>query len=102
MLPLKKINVFRENICIIYKNEYHRTNEFPLFFRIIFIVFKTNKYFIENIFFLVNSNTSLDRNEARAKIFGHLISMPIHLEYLLVERVEWLFHIIQYVSISYM
>ncbi|CAF3362472.1 unnamed protein product [Rotaria socialis] len=43
-------------------------------------------------------NTPLDINKARAKIFAQLISMPIQLKYLLVEKIEWLYHIIQYAS----
>ncbi|CAF4358814.1 unnamed protein product [Rotaria magnacalcarata] len=43
-------------------------------------------------------NTPLDINEARAKVFAHLISMLIQLKYLLVEKIEWLYHIIQYAS----
>ncbi|CAF4081245.1 unnamed protein product [Rotaria sp. Silwood2] len=43
-------------------------------------------------------DTSTDLNKARAKVFAHLISMPIQLKYLLVEKVDWLFHIVQYAS----
>ncbi|CAF4225724.1 unnamed protein product, partial [Rotaria magnacalcarata] len=35
-------------------------------------------------------------NKARAKVFPHLISMPVQLKYLLVEKIEWIFHIVQY------
>ncbi|CAF5083569.1 unnamed protein product, partial [Rotaria sp. Silwood1] len=40
--------------------------------------------------------TSINLNKARAKVFAHLISMPIQLKYLLVENIEWIFHIVQY------
>jgi hypothetical protein len=43
----------------------------------------------------------MDLNKARAKVFAHLISMPVQLKYLLIKNVEWLFHIVQYVSIYY-
>ncbi|CAF4826999.1 unnamed protein product [Rotaria sp. Silwood1] len=43
-------------------------------------------------------NTSIDVNKARAKIFAHLISMPVQLKYLLIEKLEWLYHIVQYAS----
>ncbi|CAF0998932.1 unnamed protein product [Rotaria sordida] len=43
-------------------------------------------------------NTSMDVNKARAKVFAHLISMPVQLKHLLVEKIEWLYHIIQYAS----
>lgn len=52
-------------------------------------------------YFLESRNTSIDINKARAKVFAHLISMPIQLKYLLVEKIEWLYHIIQYVRALY-
>ncbi|CAF2964366.1 unnamed protein product, partial [Rotaria sp. Silwood2] len=42
--------------------------------------------------------TSINLNKARAKVFAHLISMPVQLKYLLVENIEWIFHIVQYAS----
>ncbi|CAF4656726.1 unnamed protein product [Rotaria sp. Silwood1] len=48
---------------------------------------------------MINDSNTIELNKARAKVFAHLISMPVQLEYLLVEKVEWLFHIIQYVNI---
>ncbi|CAF4780070.1 unnamed protein product, partial [Rotaria sp. Silwood2] len=38
----------------------------------------------------------MDVNKTRAKVFAHLISMPVQLKYLLVEKIEWLYHIVQY------
>ncbi|CAF0947683.1 unnamed protein product [Adineta steineri] len=37
-----------------------------------------------------------DGNEVRGKVLAHLISMTIQLKYLLVERFEWLLHVIQH------
>ncbi|CAF4401825.1 unnamed protein product, partial [Rotaria sp. Silwood2] len=37
-----------------------------------------------------------DQNEIRAKVLACLISMTVQLKYLLVERFEWLLHIVQY------
>jgi len=48
-----------------------------------------------------NSDDSIDRNKARAKLLAHLISMPIQLYHLRLRNFEWLLHLIQYVSISY-
>ncbi|CAF3755553.1 unnamed protein product [Rotaria sp. Silwood1] len=39
-----------------------------------------------------------DENEIRAKVLAHLISMTVQLKYLLIERFEWLLHVIQYAS----
>ncbi|CAF1251594.1 unnamed protein product [Rotaria sordida] len=48
---------------------------------------------------MINScDTSIELNKARAKVFAHLISMSVQLKYLLVENIEWLFHVIQYAS----
>ncbi|CAF4319471.1 unnamed protein product [Rotaria sp. Silwood2] len=39
---------------------------------------------------------SIDRNKARAKVLAHLISMPVQLEYLLIEKFQWVLHVIEY------
>lgn len=43
----------------------------------------------------------MDINKTRAKVFAHLISMPVQLKSLLIEKLEWLLHIVLYVSIYY-
>jgi hypothetical protein len=48
---------------------------------------------------LESCDTSININKQRAKVFAHLISMSVQLKYLLIEKIEWLFHIVQYVSI---
>ncbi|CAF3755398.1 unnamed protein product, partial [Rotaria sp. Silwood1] len=42
----------------------------------------------------------MDVNKARTKVFAHLISMSVQLKYLFVEKIEWLYHIVQYISAS--
>ncbi|CAF4024654.1 unnamed protein product, partial [Rotaria sordida] len=44
------------------------------------------------------NHLAIDQNEIRAKILAYLISMTVQLKYLLVERFEWLLHIVQYTS----
>ncbi|UJR38484.1 hypothetical protein I4U23_031152 [Adineta vaga] len=39
---------------------------------------------------------SINRNKERAKVLAHLISMPVQLKYLLVEKFQWLLHVIEY------
>ena len=48
--------------------------------------------------FLVNSAMAIDRDETREKVLSYLISMTVQLKYLLVERFEYLLHVVQYVS----
>ncbi|CAF3987327.1 unnamed protein product, partial [Rotaria magnacalcarata] len=36
------------------------------------------------------------QDKLRAKVFAHLISMPVQLKYLLVEKFQWLVHVIKY------
>jgi len=43
----------------------------------------------------------IDGNEIRGKVLAHLISMTVQLKYLLIERFEWLLHVIQYVRHSF-
>ncbi|CAF5054106.1 unnamed protein product, partial [Rotaria sp. Silwood1] len=43
-----------------------------------------------------NSTTSIDRDQIREKVLAHLISMTVQLKYLLVERFEWLLHVVEY------
>ncbi|CAF4057748.1 unnamed protein product, partial [Rotaria sp. Silwood2] len=45
-----------------------------------------------------NTTISKNRNEIREKVLAHLISMTVQLKYLLVERFEWLLHVVQYAS----
>ncbi|CAF4606916.1 unnamed protein product, partial [Rotaria socialis] len=40
--------------------------------------------------------TPKGRNEIREKVLAYLISMTVQLKYLLVERFEWLLHVVQY------
>ncbi|CAM4944871.1 unnamed protein product [Rotaria socialis] len=48
----------------------------------------------------MNADTEIvpSRNEIREKVLAHLISMTVQLKYLLVERFEWLLHVVQYAS----
>ncbi|CAF5129437.1 unnamed protein product, partial [Rotaria sp. Silwood1] len=46
-------------------------------------------------------NSSIDINKAREKVFAHAISIPVRLKYPLVEKIQWLYHIVQYESIYY-
>jgi len=39
---------------------------------------------------------SINRNKERAKVFAHLLSMPVQLKYLVVEKFQWLLHVIEY------
>ncbi|CAF4496811.1 unnamed protein product, partial [Rotaria sp. Silwood2] len=39
-----------------------------------------------------------NRNQIREKVLAHLISMTVQLKYLLVERFDWLLHVVQYAS----
>ncbi|CAF4190960.1 unnamed protein product, partial [Rotaria magnacalcarata] len=39
---------------------------------------------------------SIDRNKERAKVLAHLISMPVQLKYILLEKFQWLLHVIEY------
>ncbi|CAF1928468.1 unnamed protein product [Rotaria magnacalcarata] len=41
------------------------------------------------------------QDKLRAKVFAHLISMPVQLKYLLVEKFQWLVHVIKYVCIDF-
>jgi hypothetical protein len=54
------------------------------------------------IFFLAKQVTkSMEGNQLREKVLAHLISMTVQLKYLLVERFEWLLHVVQYVRHSF-
>ncbi|CAF2106113.1 unnamed protein product, partial [Rotaria magnacalcarata] len=44
------------------------------------------------------STTSIDRDQIREKVLAYLLSMTVQLKYLLVERVEWLLHVVEYAS----
>ncbi|CAF4633067.1 unnamed protein product [Rotaria socialis] len=44
------------------------------------------------------TTTPKGRNEIREKVLAYLISMTVQLKYLLVERFEWLLHVVEYVS----
>jgi hypothetical protein len=57
----------------------------------------TNKISIR--IFLDACDKSIDRNKERAKVLAQLISMPVQLKYLIIENVQWLLHVIEYVSI---
>ncbi|CAF3361200.1 unnamed protein product [Rotaria socialis] len=48
----------------------------------------------------MNADTEIvpSRNEIREKVLAHLISMTVQLKYLLVERFEWLLHVVQCAS----
>ncbi|CAF4475062.1 unnamed protein product [Rotaria socialis] len=41
------------------------------------------------------------QDKLSAKVFAHLISMPVQLKYLLVEKFQWLLHVIKYVCIDF-
>jgi hypothetical protein len=56
---------------------------------------------LRDFVFLVPCDTLTDRDKVRAKIFAHLLSMPVQLKYLFVEKFEWLLYVIQYVSIHF-
>ena len=47
---------------------------------------------------LGSCNPPIEKNEARARVLAHLISMPIQLKHLVIENFEWLLQIIEYVS----
>ncbi|CAF4866172.1 unnamed protein product, partial [Rotaria sp. Silwood1] len=64
----------------------------------LYLFFEQFNELFPNVSHIKNDSNTIELNKARAKVFTHLISMPVQLEYLLVEKVEWLFHIIQYVS----
>ncbi|CAF4466902.1 unnamed protein product [Rotaria socialis] len=44
------------------------------------------------------TTTPKGRNEIREKVLAYLISVTVQLKYLLVERFEWLLHVVQYTS----
>ncbi|CAF3189401.1 unnamed protein product, partial [Rotaria sp. Silwood2] len=48
----------------------------------------------------MNADTEIlpNRNQIREKVLAHLISMTVQLKYLLVERFDWLLHVVQYAS----
>ncbi|CAM4971608.1 unnamed protein product [Rotaria socialis] len=39
---------------------------------------------------------STGRNKERAKVLAHLISMPVQLKYILLEKFQWLLHVVEY------
>lgn len=44
--------------------------------------------------------SSMDRKK-RAKLLARLISIPVQLNYLRIEKFEWLLHLIEYVRIYF-
>ena len=53
-------------------------------------------------FFLASSVKPVDRNPIREKVLAYLISMAVQLKCLVVEQFEWLFHVVQYVSLCFL
>ncbi|CAF4133474.1 unnamed protein product, partial [Rotaria magnacalcarata] len=51
-----------------------------------------DRFFRENY----PGDKSIDRNKERAKVLAHLISMPVQLKYILLEKFQWLLHVIEY------
>jgi len=51
--------------------------------------------------FLAPCDTLTDRDKVRAKIFAHLLSMPVQLKHLFIQKFEWFLYVIQYVSIHF-
>ncbi|CAF4111169.1 unnamed protein product [Rotaria sp. Silwood2] len=60
------------------------------------IAIHTGYYFSQLV--LVKKNTLTDRDKVRAKIFAHLLSMPVQLKHLFVKKFEWLLYVIHYAA----
>lgn len=92
-LPINHITMCHSLSCENLTNQVHRllTNSH--------LIFLCCSCYENKRLFLDRSDTSREKNKARAKVLAHLISMPVQLKHLIVENFEWLLHVVQYVSI---